>query len=57
MSDGGFLLDTNAVIELFGRRAESLAPIRLASDVFVSNISVGELFLGAYKSRLKEENL
>lgn len=57
MGDGGFLLDTNAIIEIFARRAEALAPIKLLPNVFVPSIAVGELFLGAYRSRLREENI
>ncbi|CAN5898700.1 hypothetical protein BH23ACT11_BH23ACT11_18030 [soil metagenome] len=57
MGDGGFLLDTNAVIELFDRRSEASTQVRLLPEVFVPIIAVGELFLGAYRSRLKNENL
>jgi tRNA(fMet)-specific endonuclease VapC len=50
------LLDTNAIIAL-QRENESIRKLlRVASDVFIPVIAIGELYFGAYKSQRVEDN-
>jgi tRNA(fMet)-specific endonuclease VapC len=51
-----FLLDTNAVIALQRDNADLKAVLQDASEVFIPIIVVGELYFGAYKSQLVENN-
>jgi tRNA(fMet)-specific endonuclease VapC len=50
------LLDTNVVIEILNDRLPA-ERIPQNCDVFLSTISLGELYLGAKKSGRREENL
>lgn len=54
-----YLLDTDMVIYLVKGRAEVASRIKQAGEenVYISPITVGELFFGVYKSQRKEENL
>lgn len=55
--NGRFLLDTNIVIELFGRGKEVRESIAQAGEVFLCSIVLGELFFGARNSGRIEENI
>jgi tRNA(fMet)-specific endonuclease VapC len=55
-----YLLDTNAVIMLIGRKSEALIGRILAAEpgtIAVSSVVVHELFYGAYKSSRVAHNL
>lgn len=54
--NGKFLLDTNIVIALFKNESSVIEKISAAREVFISNITVGELYFGAYKSNKTENN-
>jgi tRNA(fMet)-specific endonuclease VapC len=54
---GNYLLDTNAVIALFQEDSALLDVIRDAQAVFLSAVTVGELYYGAMKSEFTEDNL
>ncbi len=54
---GKVLLDTNIVIALFKKDENVMNSLKKVSEVFVSNITIGELFFGAEKSFRKEENI
>lgn len=54
---GKFLLDTNIVIALFKNDKLVREKIIEAAEVFLSNITVGELYFGAYKSNKVQENI
>jgi tRNA(fMet)-specific endonuclease VapC len=54
---GKLLLDTNAVIALFSREPPIDRLVGAATAVFVSTVTMGELFYGARKSARAEENL
>ena len=51
------MLDTNAVIALFAREAAIERRLEAATEVFVSCVTLGELFYGARKSSRPTENL
>ncbi|MDA8021309.1 MAG: type II toxin-antitoxin system VapC family toxin [Thermoanaerobaculia bacterium] len=53
---GRYLLDTNAVIDLFAPNEELLARLEAAEAVFLSTIVLGELNFGAEKSHRVAEN-
>lgn len=55
--NGRFLLDTNIIIALF--KNDDLVKNKLikAREIFISNITVGELYFGAYKSNRVESNI
>ena len=46
---GKYLLDTNIIIALFANDAAVLEELQLAKEVFISNITIGELHYGAEK--------
>jgi tRNA(fMet)-specific endonuclease VapC len=55
--NGKFLLDTNIVIALFNNDDLVRNKLIEAREVFISNITVGELYFGAYKSNRVESNI
>ena len=54
---GKFLLDTNIVIALFAGDEHIEKLLKEAEHVLVPSIVLGELYFGAYNSRMKEENI
>ena len=54
---GKFLLDTNIIIALFAKDPAVHEHIANAEEVFVSSISMGELYFGAHKSLKVQENI
>ena len=54
---GRFILDTNIVIALFAGDTVVKEHLRLAEEVFLSSIVLGELYFGAQKSGQIEANL
>ena len=52
---GRYLLDTNIIIALFANEAAVLEKLQLAKEVFISNITIGELYYGARKSQNRKE--
>ena len=55
--NGKFLLDTNIVIALFRKDKSVLSQLRIADEVFIPIIVLGELYYGARKSVHTEENV
>lgn len=55
--NGKFLLDTNIVIALFKNDNLVINKITEAKEIFISNITVGEMYFGAYKSSKVENNI
>jgi tRNA(fMet)-specific endonuclease VapC len=55
--NGKYLLDTNIVIDLFNGKKEITDLIGTISQIFVSHITIGELYYGSFKSRQKDENI
>ncbi len=54
---GRFLLDTNIIIALFAKDSAVHTRILKADEVFVPCIALGELYFGARKSRLAQDNI
>jgi tRNA(fMet)-specific endonuclease VapC len=54
---GEVLLDTNIVVAVMQRDPSVMNRIAAASEVFVSMVTVGELYFGALKSTRQAENL
>ena len=54
---GRYLLDTNAVIDIFGGNEELARTLASTPFVFISTIVLGELYFGAEKSHRVTENL
>lgn len=55
--NGKFLLDTNIVIALFKNDNLVINKIIEAKEIFISNITVGEMYFGAYKSSKVKNNI
>lgn len=55
--NGKYLLDTNIIILLFANDKDILKNLSKASEVFIPNIAVGELYYGACKSTHSKENI
>ncbi|MBN2007152.1 MAG: type II toxin-antitoxin system VapC family toxin [Anaerolineae bacterium] len=55
--NGRYLLDTNIIIALFAAETLVIEHLRGANEVFLSSVTVGELYYGAYKSGHVTENL
>ncbi len=55
--NGKFLLDTNIIIALFKNDSLVIEKIGAAAEVFLSNVTVGELYFGAYKSSRVKDNI
>lgn len=55
--NGKFLLDTNIVIALFKNDNLIKEKIIEATEIFISNVTVGELYFGAYKSERVANNI
>ncbi len=55
--NGKFLLDTNIVIAFFLNDDCVIEKVSQASEIFLSNVTVGELYFGAYKSNKVEKNI
>ena len=55
--NGRFLLDTNIVIALFKNDNLVKDKISEAAEIFLSNVTIGELYFGAYKSNRVEDNI
>lgn len=53
---GSYLLETNAVIALFGSDAELVSKLAGLDEVFLATTVVGELYYGAEKSSRVAEN-
>jgi len=54
--NGNRLLDTNAVIRFLNDDPALIAIVRQTDELFVSVISLGELYFGANKSKRQREN-
>jgi len=54
---GRFLLDTNIVIALLEDEALAKDKLAMADEVFVSSVTLGELYFGAWKSGRPQANL
>jgi tRNA(fMet)-specific endonuclease VapC len=54
---GSYLLDTNIVIALFAAEQAVLDHLKVAGEVYIPSIVIGELAYGAYKSTRVTENL
>jgi tRNA(fMet)-specific endonuclease VapC len=54
---GRYLLDTNIIIDLLANEAGIKAKLSGDEEVFVSSITIGELFYGAEKSTRPAENV
>lgn len=54
---GRFLLDTNIIIALFANDPLVLENLERAEEVFVSSITIGELYYGAYSSNRIADNI
>jgi tRNA(fMet)-specific endonuclease VapC len=57
MMSGRYLLDTGIVASLFRGDAGVRDRIAGADEIFVSSITLGELFYGAFKSQRTEDEL
>lgn len=55
--NGSYLLDTNIVIALFADETVVKNSLAKANEVFISSITIGELYYGAKKSARSTENL
>ncbi len=55
--NGKYLLDTNILIALFANDRSVKDHLAQAEEIFIPNITVGELFYGAWKSARAQENL
>ena len=55
--NGNTLLDTNAVISVFGNDTALLAIVSRASRCFLPSIVLGELYYGAHQSANVAENM
>lgn len=55
--DGRFLLDTNIIIALFAKDPKIHDRMANAEAIFVSCITIGEMYFGAYKSLKIQENI
>lgn len=55
--NGKVLLDTNAVIAVFGSDPGILALVSAAVECFLPSVVVGELLYGAYRSLKVDDNL
>ena len=55
--NGRFLLDTNIVIALLAGETTVLEALGEVDEVFLSNIVLGELFYGAFKSKQSRDNI
>lgn len=54
---GEILLDTNVIIAFMKQDANVVRRLDLMIEVFVPSIVMGELYYGAYKSRMVQMNL
>lgn len=57
MTTGRYLLDTGIVADHFRGVAEVTDKVAEAGEIFVSSITIGELFYGAFKSQRKADEL
>jgi len=55
--NGKFLLDTSIIIALFANEPEVRNRISGSEEVFISSVSLGELYFGAYRSSKAQENI
>ncbi|HLG30750.1 MAG TPA: type II toxin-antitoxin system VapC family toxin, partial [Candidatus Brocadiales bacterium] len=55
--NGRLLLDTNIIIALFAGDLTVHEHMANATEVFISAVTIGELYFGAYKSTKVQENL
>ncbi len=55
--NGKFLLDTNIIISLFKNDNLVINKLTVDQEIFISNITVGELYFGTYKSNKVESNI
>ncbi len=55
--NGRLLLDTNIIIALFAGDLTVHEHMANATEVFISSVTIGELYFGAYKSTKVQENL
>lgn len=53
---GKYLLDTNIVIALFAGEQPVLDHLKVASEVYIPSIVIGELYYGAQKSSQTQKN-
>ena len=52
-----YLVDTNILISFINKEQEIVERVRAVGKVYISIVSIGELFFGAIKSQFKEKNL
>jgi tRNA(fMet)-specific endonuclease VapC len=57
LMSGRFILDTNIVIAIFSGETSIKEHLLKADEVFISSTVLGELFFGAFKSKLSKTNL
>lgn len=55
--NGNFLLDTNIVIALFDSDEAIIANIKIANQIILPSVVIGELYYGAFNSSKKLENI
>ena len=53
----GSLIDTNVIIKFLNGDEKALNILKDAEELFISVITVGELYYGAYKSMRVEQNI
>jgi tRNA(fMet)-specific endonuclease VapC len=54
---GEILVDTNVIIGVFKGQPAILDRLRVATEIYVASVSVGELIFGALKSTNQARNL
>ena len=54
---GRFLIDTNVIIEFLNGDANIIAKFGMHEDIYLSIITLGELYYGAYNSSRTKKNI
>jgi tRNA(fMet)-specific endonuclease VapC len=57
MNGKKYLLDTNIVIDLFSGDSDVIAKIQSIKNPFISSITIGELYYGAYNSGIPHKHI
>lgn len=55
--NGKYLLDSNIIIAIFNGDQSVIDRVKMASEIYVPSIVVGELYYGAFNSSRKEANI
>lgn len=55
--NGRYILDTNIVIALFAAEESVVQNVKQAELIMIPSIVIGELYYGAYNSKLVSENI